>query len=173
MPTNQRILFPIDLNESTHRALTYAREIASRSPTEVYLLHIIPMPRLPLVQDEDSESRLRGDRQRLERMAQPLLIDGLTVVCEVRSGRPAREIVAYAREKDIHQISMTTHGRTGLAHAVLGSVAEQVIRHAPCPVLILPSSSPQAANDRARLVGAGQVLAASFGSKLTGPYEET
>jgi nucleotide-binding universal stress UspA family protein len=55
----------------------------------------------------------------------------------VRTGKPFREIVSLARQENIDLIVIATHGRTGLNRMVLGSTAEQVIRHAPCPVLVV------------------------------------
>jgi nucleotide-binding universal stress UspA family protein len=173
LPTIQRILIPLDVNEPSQQVLTHARALAERSPTELHLLYVIPAPRLPQAMDEALVGRLRAARHQLEHRAQPLLMDGRKVVFEVRSGRPAREIVAYARENEIDQVFMTTHARTGLAHAVLGSVAEQVIRLAPCPVLVLRPPRHRPTDDRSRQVAAAQVLATSFGSRLNGSYEET
>jgi universal stress protein A len=64
----------------------------------------------------------------------PAEINGDTLV---RHGLPGEEIVETARELPADLIVISTHGRTGLAHVVIGSVAEQVVRHAPCPVLVL------------------------------------
>jgi nucleotide-binding universal stress UspA family protein len=153
MPTIQRILIPTDLDDSTHQTLSHGRKAAERSPTELHLLHVISPPHLPQALGEDPESRLRAARHRLELLAQPLEIAGLRVVFEVRSGRPAREIISYALEKDVDQISIVTHGRTGLARAVLGSVAEQVVRQAPCPVLVFRYPRPEQADDRQSLEG--------------------
>jgi nucleotide-binding universal stress UspA family protein len=66
------------------------------------------------------------------------------LVTSVRWGSPVEAIVDYASEKKIQLIVIATHGRTGLSHALLGSVAERIIREAPCPVLTLR------APDRAR-----------------------
>jgi nucleotide-binding universal stress UspA family protein len=61
--------------------------------------------------------------------------ENLTVVREIRQGSPFLEIIRYAKEKNIDLIVLGTHGRSGLAHVMLGSVAERVVRIAPCPVL--------------------------------------
>ena len=58
----------------------------------------------------------------------------------MRIGKPDTEIMRYAAERDIDLIVMGTHGRTGLAHALMGSVAERVVRRAPCPVLTVRQS---------------------------------
>jgi nucleotide-binding universal stress UspA family protein len=56
---------------------------------------------------------------------------------QVRDGVPWEEVVTAARESNTDLIILSTHGRTGLSHALLGSVAERVMRHAPCPVLVV------------------------------------
>jgi type II secretory ATPase GspE/PulE/Tfp pilus assembly ATPase PilB-like protein/nucleotide-binding universal stress UspA family protein len=173
MVATQRILIPVDLSESNEALLGYVRKTAERSPTELHLLHVIASPRRPRPVDEALETRREAARHQLELRAHPLRVDGLAVVLEVRSGRPAHEIVAYAREQSVDEICMTTHARTGLAHTVLGGVAEQVIRHAPCPVLVIGPPQPGAIGDHARQLQAAHALAASFDSRLNGPCEET
>lgn len=62
-------------------------------------------------------------------------MEGLAIHKEVREGTPFYEIVSFATETDVNLIVMGTHGHTGLAHVLLGSVTEKVVRKAPCPVL--------------------------------------
>jgi nucleotide-binding universal stress UspA family protein len=76
-------------------------------------------------------------RDATERLRGIVPSDATNVVADVRAGNPAREIVAAARELGVDVIVMGTHGRTGLSHALMGSVAERVVRLAPCPVLTL------------------------------------
>src|SRR5262249_23747401 len=119
-----------------------------------------------------------------ERLTQAAALGGAPVVREVRAGQPWAGIVGYAREKGIDLIVMGTHGRTGVAHVVMGSVAEQVIRHAPCPVLVrrpgAPAGSEPAASgaapditDRGRLKEALRLLRAHFDAELAGDRHES
>ena len=71
----------------------------------------------------------------LQCVLDPQWAAGKTIVRVVRQGSPFLEIIRYAKEKGIDLIVIGTHGRTGLAHVFMGSVAEKVVRKAPCPVL--------------------------------------
>jgi nucleotide-binding universal stress UspA family protein len=74
-------------------------------------------------------------QERMDRMAKELAREGLTVETATREGYAPDVIVEEARERDADLIAMGTHGRTGLAHLLLGSTAERVVQHAPCPVM--------------------------------------
>jgi type II secretory ATPase GspE/PulE/Tfp pilus assembly ATPase PilB-like protein/nucleotide-binding universal stress UspA family protein len=169
----QRILIPLDLDESTQPALTLVRKTAERSPTELHLLHVLPAHRLPHPLEASEETRIQAARAALQELARRLEVDAFTVVMEVRSGRPAREIVAYARTQAVDLICMATQGRAGLMRTVLGSVAQLVIREAPCPVLILGPAHAWPTAAATRQVEAAQALVASFGARLNGSYDET
>lgn len=151
MATPQRILVPTDFSEVTRVTLERARALADPARTELHVLHAAPNPGLSLPGGDEAERRSQELRERLERIAQPAALDGLAIVCVARMGKPWMEIVTYAREAQIDLIVMGTHGRTGLVHAVMGSVVEQVVRHAPCPVLIVrpPSEGPEAVTGEA------------------------
>ena len=75
-------------------------------------------------------------RQALERLLEPVQDAGLTGEVVLVHGVPWEEICCLARERQVKMVVMGTHGRTGLPHLLLGSVAENVVRHASCPVLI-------------------------------------
>ena len=68
---------------------------------------------------------------------------GILVAGETITGRAAPEIVAYAKKTGADLIVMGTHGRSGFQHALLGSVAERVVHHSPCPVLVVPAPRPE------------------------------
>jgi nucleotide-binding universal stress UspA family protein len=140
----KHILVPTDFSETSDAALAYGREFARTFGASLDLLHVADnvfsrgftgegyLAILPDLQ-EDLE---RTARVRLDEM----LIDhdepGLAATPVLRtSTSPASEIVAYARENDVDLIVMGTHGRGGVAHFLVGSVAERVVRSAPCPVL--------------------------------------
>jgi type II secretory ATPase GspE/PulE/Tfp pilus assembly ATPase PilB-like protein/nucleotide-binding universal stress UspA family protein len=184
MSTIQRILVPTDFSASIQDTLVSAREMAEQYRAELHVLHVVPSPRLPPRPGADAEGHLRDARDRVERLTQPAALGGATIVREVRAGKPWAEIVGYAREKGIDLIVMGTQGRTGVAHLVLGSVAEQVIRHARCPVLVRrpqagAGAEPTAAVatpdiiDRGRMAEALRLLQAHFDSELAGDRPES
>jgi nucleotide-binding universal stress UspA family protein len=126
----QRLLVPTDFSVCSMRALRYAEELARRFGAEIVLVHV----------DESlvARSELAGLREavageELERLVALLEKRGVPARAVVRSGGAAEEIAEEAESADL--VVMGTHGRTGLAHVLMGSVAERVVRHARCPVL--------------------------------------
>lgn len=134
---NKPILVPVDLSETSDRALLYATELAS-SPGQITALHVgipytaVEPPYMYLIDEQ-------GRRRQLEESVHEHFADdkyrGVRV--EVRFGDPGDEIASFAREHGAGLIVMPSHGRTGLSHLLVGSVAERVVRYAPCPVLVL------------------------------------
>jgi type II secretory ATPase GspE/PulE/Tfp pilus assembly ATPase PilB-like protein/nucleotide-binding universal stress UspA family protein len=171
MATALRILVSTDFSAGTQSTLAYACEFAERLGAELHLLHVVPVHNFGLPIGRESDDRLRDARQRLERLALPASLSRLGVVCEARAGRPAEEVVRYAREIGSGLVVVSTHGRTGLTHALMGSVTEQVIRTAPCPVLTV--RPPPSAGHRADLSEAARGLAAEFGPELVGDRHES
>ncbi len=131
------ILIPTDFSEPSDAALQYATEMARAVGARLYLLHV------PGKTGENLEMNFpvgrfeTSARQRLDTLLSPSDIERLRPEYAVRIGTPAEEIVRYADARDIDLIIMGTHGRSGVAHLLLGSVAEQVVRVAPCPVLLV------------------------------------
>jgi nucleotide-binding universal stress UspA family protein len=120
------VLFPTDFSSLSELAGEIARDTAKQVGARLHVLHVVPLgtdPRLP------AEELARVNRA---------LGDGLRVETALLTGLAARNILAYAREKHIDLIVMGTHGRTGISRELLGSVAEKVVRLAPCPVLTVP-----------------------------------
>lgn len=138
----KRILLPTDFSKLSSSATKYACELAEKFNAELHLLHVfqiqtISTPDLAMSLALPSliqESRVAAEKS-LAAFLDPKWKDGRTVVAAVVQGPPFVEIIRYAREKDIDLIVLSTHGRTGLIHALMGSVAEKVVRKAPCPVL--------------------------------------
>ena len=135
-----KILSPIQLNDQNSLdALDLARQWALENKSEILLLHVIPhgmvKPELPGYQDQfaDSERKVIDE---LEKIATNHL-GGCRYWMMVKSGDPAEAIVEVARTLEVDLIVMATHGRRGLTHLVLGSVAEKVLREAPCLVLTI------------------------------------
>jgi len=142
--TFARILVPTDFSTHAESALGYATALAKQSGASVEVLHVLDepfmpatwsaevyLPDLPELREQlaaDADARLADYRERIHK-------DGIPILTTTRSGRPAEVIVAYAKAAGADLIVMGTHGRSGLSHLFMGSVAERVIRTAPCPVL--------------------------------------
>ena len=142
MPTIQRILHPTDFSEHSAAAADYASLLTRQFGAELHLLFVVEdaMGKIP-------ESGLGfpapGDRVAVEPSALPRLeenvgvrsVDEARVFLATRLGIINDQIVSYADEHSIDMIVIGTHGRRGLAHPLMGSVAEAVVRKANCPVL--------------------------------------
>ncbi len=138
----ENILVPLDLSEIAKHALTYAQELASACGARIHLLHVVETRGMELTGAVGALPTYGGlATDRFEEEAEKELarardaIKGVEVESAVRIGSPQDEVVAYARNRDIDVIVMATHGRSGLSHALIGSVAEKVVQMAPCPVL--------------------------------------
>jgi nucleotide-binding universal stress UspA family protein len=133
-----RILVPTDFSQGADDALEYARTLGARVGASLHLLHVIHEPLLaeglaaeanidaaPLRNEEAIDAAKAGLASRAPG----------TASCECVVGDTAGNIVAYASRLNADLIVMGTNGRTGIAHLLLGSVAEHVVRTAPCPVM--------------------------------------
>jgi nucleotide-binding universal stress UspA family protein len=144
----QRILAPTDLSELSKQGLTSALELAEAFGAKLLLLYVVEPPPYPVEGIVPSQlgATLLDD---LERQASKDLAGMLPdthggkveVMRRVVVGVPYRKIVEVATEEKSDLIVMTTHGRTGLGHLVMGSVAEKIVRTAPCPVLTIRPTS--------------------------------
>lgn len=138
----QRFLVPIDFSDYASHALDYAISLASKLGARLTLLHVIqslPMGgadmgvTLPYTYIQDMEAEITSS---LQTYLQRVTAAGLEGEIAVVHGVPFNEIIAAAKTQQVDLIIMGTHGRTGLQHVLLGSVAEKVVRLAPCPVLV-------------------------------------
>ena len=135
MKSPKNILVPIDMSVLSITALQYAEEIAELFGAEITVLHVS--------EDDESKKRPRGeDADKIVKSAlSHLLLDHNVVKqslrIEIRRGSPATEIVKATRDLHTDLIIMCTHGRSGLSHILMGSVAEKVVRLAACPVLTI------------------------------------
>jgi nucleotide-binding universal stress UspA family protein len=140
----KQILVPTDFSETADAALEYACVLAGQLGATVRLLHVLEDPIItegltaeayiaeaPMVRN----AMLRDAEERLEARRTPPREGAAQVEAEVLVGHGARTIAEYAGERNFDLIVMGTHGRTGIAHLLLGSVAERLVRTAPCPVL--------------------------------------
>jgi nucleotide-binding universal stress UspA family protein len=142
-----KILVPIDFADGARAALEAATTMALKFEASVDLFHVWqPPPMLPMQllvvptqggvpQAADDVARSIANARLTELAAEVRKAGVREVHCHVGVGDPAHDICDLADKGHFDLIVMGTHGRTGLAHAVLGSVAEKVVRRAPCPVL--------------------------------------
>jgi universal stress protein A len=138
-----RILVPTDFSKHSHNALRYATAFAEKFGAEIRLLHVVQdlalfIPdALGVAQPLPTaiEQFKAAACQALARYVEENNLGHLNLRTDVREGTPFLEIVRYAREAEVDLIVMGTHGHSGLAHVLLGSVTEKVVRKAPCPVL--------------------------------------
>ena len=136
------ILVPTDFSGPSDAALEYARVLAAKFGATLHLLHVLEMSFVagplvgPFIDERPAvQARLFEDASiRLEHRARTANAE-FPVRSEIVGGTGARAIVDYARERGMDLIVMGTHGRTGMAHLLMGSVAERVVRSASCPVL--------------------------------------
>ncbi|MFW5876014.1 MAG: universal stress protein [Myxococcota bacterium] len=139
--TVSRILSPVDFSETSDHALEYAIELARGLGAELHLLHVyqLPMYSMPdgaLLAGPDVATRIMDTaRESLDALAQRLADRGVTIERHLTEGVPHQEIERVAKDIGADMVVMGTHGRTGLGHLLLGSVAERVVRTVPAPVL--------------------------------------
>jgi nucleotide-binding universal stress UspA family protein len=131
------ILCPTDFSKTSKHAFQMACTLAWDYAAHVIVLHVVEPP--PFVSFGELEKALQlpeGYRRELEeslrRFQSP---EPVSIEHCLYTGHPAKEILSLARERHCDAIVMGTHGRTGLGRLLLGSVAEEVVRKAPCPVL--------------------------------------
>jgi nucleotide-binding universal stress UspA family protein len=139
-----RILVPTDFSAPSNGALALARTLATTFGASLHLVHVLDDPFVTAAFAPDAyapppaglrESWLRGAEALLDQQMPPEEQAQFHTTRAVVFGQPARAIVDYATEHGIDLIVMGTHGRGGMAHLLVGSVAERVVRTALCPVL--------------------------------------
>ncbi len=146
-----KILFPTDYSDCSIEAIRYAVTLAGSAGGSLLVLHVVE----PISPYLVPESPAAENRHREEFMAvlQKLLSEQPSVTCDEETiimGDPVATIVRVAEEENVDLIVMGTIGRTGVKRMLLGSVAEEVVRRAPCPVLTLKSPSAETESRRAR-----------------------
>lgn len=142
-PRVKSILVPLDFSPPSIKALHYAVAFARQFKAKVTLVHVVePVATpdfagsFPLAMDNDK--MMAAANTKLEAVVKAARIPRGTVEkILVRFGRSFHEIADAARTRKVDLIVISTHGYTGLKHALLGSTTERVVRHAPCPVLVL------------------------------------
>ncbi len=139
----KKILVPTDFSDTSAVAVRYARALADAFGASVHLIHVVEdpfvygwtgegyIPDLP----QFRESLAGSARERLNQVFNPSEREKYHAAVCVLFGSSFLEIVRYAKQHEIDVIVMGTHGRGPIAHMLMGSVAEKVVRKAPCPVL--------------------------------------
>lgn len=144
-----KILCPVDFDEPSMAALDFARVLAAQNGATLTVLHVAPLPmnatEISPIPMEPYPVWEQVARARLEKVvAGHLEGKGVPYTADTRSGEAAWGILEHARESDCDLIVMATHGRKGVSHFFIGSVAERVIRQASRPVLVFRPKEPPA-----------------------------
>jgi nucleotide-binding universal stress UspA family protein len=137
----KKILVPTDFSECSEAAIRYGRALAEAFDASLFLLHVVQDPYTQPWAAEAFPAPLGEMLEQWQQQARARLLESLPagdrgkVGVATLVGSPFYEIVRYAAEQQIDLIVIGTHGRGPLSHMLLGSVAEKVVRKAPCPVL--------------------------------------
>lgn len=145
LPKN-KVVVPIDFSDHSFAALTTARQLVD-SAEHLYLVHVLPRlepaePGVLWTTIDDESRRHHAELALRERIADT---DAADAQIEIRFGDPGGEIADLAAQIGADLIVLPSHGRTGLARVLIGSVAERVARLADCPVLVLKHVLPHSA----------------------------
>ena len=149
MPEIKYILCPVDFSKCSERALDYAVRMASLLGADLHLVHAyvdpvasIPFGRTntwpPAAVPEEVAAATQERAQEVQKLQALCEKHGVTNTVREVEGEPRSVICKIAKDDNADLIIMGTHGRTGAARALIGSVAERVVRTAPCPVLTVP-----------------------------------
>lgn len=139
----RRILVPIDFSDCSKKALSYAIPFAKQHNATLTLLYVAPSlsygpGEYGVIDEATLEENLKtSGRKELERLAADHVRGEVGADTVVRTGTASDEIVELAKALPADLVVLSTHGHTGLKHVLLGSVAEHVVRNAPCPVLVV------------------------------------
>jgi nucleotide-binding universal stress UspA family protein len=144
--TFRKILVPVDFSDCSMKGLEYAKKLAREFRAKLILLHSIALQYyvasdeyarydLPLLLEQIDEAA----KQQMRDLVQQTNWNGVEVETSIEIGHAGQQICAEATEHNAGLIAISTHGRTGFKHVLLGSTAEYVVRHASCPVLVVPS----------------------------------
>lgn len=143
----KNILAPTDFSDESLAGVRYGVELAAQFGAALTLLHVVEPPSrlagmevVALARTEEEVAALA--RAELATLAERESAGGVHSTARVRIGKPFHEIATAAREQAADLLVIATHGHTGWQRVLLGSTAERVVRHAPCPVLIVPARAP-------------------------------
>jgi nucleotide-binding universal stress UspA family protein len=146
-PKYKKVLFCTDFSKISDCAFEYAFGIAKRDDGVLYILHIIPPPPQPYAMEAylNKEQLDKIDADHLEYLEAKFqeqymknILDRTKVKFVTESGREDDKIIEFAQKEKMDVLVIGTHGRTGMDHVFLGSVAEKIIRRSPIPVFVIP-----------------------------------
>ncbi|OGL38961.1 MAG: hypothetical protein A3C43_08995 [Candidatus Schekmanbacteria bacterium RIFCSPHIGHO2_02_FULL_38_11] len=146
MKNIERIVVPVDFSSGCINAFNLALSLAKKNGSKIYILHIVSEPQVidPLyASDFYSNVSFDDIRSELEKEIRNTYIkgnEGTNIEIRVLKGYPVSGIIEFSKDVKADLIVMATHARKGLSHAVIGSVAEKVLRTSPCPVLTVKLS---------------------------------
>jgi len=136
----QRILVPVDFSMTSHKAYTYAKELARSNGAEIHVLHVIDTHFLTGVGHSTNESR-EEMFEKLSMFYRKREKNGFAVQLHLREGKPHEEIVKAAEELEADLIVIGSHGWSGLERYMFGDVTRKVLKISDIPILIIQSIS--------------------------------
>ena len=144
--TFRKIVVPVDFSDCSMKGLGYAKALVREFKAKLVLLHSIALQYyvvsdqyarydLPLLMEQTDKAA----KQQMRDLVQQTNWNGIEVETSIQVGHAGQQICAEASDRKADLVAISTHGRTGFKHVLLGSTAEYVVRHASCPVLVVPS----------------------------------
>ncbi|MCC7376658.1 MAG: universal stress protein [Verrucomicrobiales bacterium] len=138
----RRLLVPVDFSPNGRKAVTYASAFAKQFDADLTFLHVIQVNyaygEFGAIDFTALEREMRGGAEKeLKELVSAAVAEGVKAHSLVREGSPAKVIAEVATELRSDLLVVSTHGYTGLKHVLMGSIAEHVVRYAPCPVLVV------------------------------------
>jgi nucleotide-binding universal stress UspA family protein len=147
-----KVLVPVDFSDCSRRAVDFAVQYVEKIPSELYLFHVFEPVRGNRFVGKDLLDKMETNLERMESMAvaelERMIADSETrkrlsnFQCRVGNGKPWEEILRMAANISADIIIMGTHGREGIERALVGSVAEKVVRRSPCTVVCVKPKDP-------------------------------
>jgi len=144
----RNVLVPVDFSANAEASAKYASDLAQKFGAKLHLLHVVEpasfvndLKNVPFtLSDKQLEATAMTD---LEALSTRFIDPGVQSSWMVKHGKGYQEIVKVAKQMKADMIVIATHGYTGLKHTIMGSTAERVVRHAPCPVLVLRAEAEE------------------------------
>lgn len=142
----RKILVPVDFSENSRLGLEYAMRFAREFRARVLVFHSVFVPAYVLGNEYTAREvpnliAIQQDyaKEEMEQLREEVSGKGSEIETEIGFGSPVEQISDYVAQEDVDLIITSTHGRTGLQRVFIGSTAERIVRHAPCPVLVVPN----------------------------------